>query len=90
MNENTVSTGAVVAAALWTWVVVLILGAWVTWALGGPAGMWILLGTTACASSAAAATAHIRIYVVRLSGLIRLANGVDAGRAPGLRSILHD
>ena len=72
-EESTViPTDKFVAYALWAWVVFLTLVAWIVW-LADRDGPWALIATTACASSAAAAVAHIRLYAVRICLRIRLA-----------------
>lgn len=76
-DERFFPAGAIVAACIWAWVVLLLCAAWASWLLGGPHNLPILLGLTACASSAAAATAHIRCYSVRLCTLIRVTGGLQ-------------
>ena len=91
MHDGSIPTSRLVKAALWTITSSLLIGAWLTAYLIG----WReaqLLGYTACVSSAAAAVAHIRCYMLRMSALIKLygrmlEEGASRGTGSGLRSI---
>lgn len=70
MIEQAVDLGKLVAGAAWAVVALLIAAAWVVgllvnWQIG------MLLATSACALSAAAAVLHIRCFMVRVLALIR-------------------
>ena len=73
MIDSTVSTSRVISGVLWAVVISL-----------GIAGIWhwaSLVGLTCCATSAAAATANIRCYAIRLCAhiqAIRQATAVPA------------
>lgn len=87
MCEQLVSKAAVVATVLWVTVTGLIAASWAviltdpeSWRLGG------LLGVTACALSAGAATWHVKLYSIRVVNLIRATSGLD-GEAGTLRPL---
>lgn len=78
MNDDPrLSYGAITTAALWLWVVMALMGAWTAW-LVGRHEFAVMLGFTACASSAVAATAHIRCYAARVCRLIRVMGGLNS------------
>lgn len=90
MNDGTISInmGKVITAALWALVALLLLGAWLTWfTADSHRGVAYLLGFTACSTSAAAATAHVRVYSVQLCALIRMAAGVESRREKSLHTV---
>lgn len=73
MIEEYVSKGKMVTLAVWGVVVLLMVFGWVMilaapdhWRIGG------MFAATACATSALAATLHIRCYAVRLACLMRV------------------
>lgn len=77
MNESTIGTSKVFAAAVWAGVAALLVAGWAIvlfneeqWRVAG------MLAASACAGSALAATFHVRAYCVRLCNLIRVANGL--------------
>lgn len=80
MHDEYVNKGKVITLAAWGVVVALMLSGWVTmvatpehWKVAG------MLAATACASSALAATLHIKCYAVRLSCLMRATSGLREG-----------
>lgn len=81
MHEGSVSVPKLVATAWWLVVAGLLIAAWVTFAIG-PEHPWQMLGLTACVASAVAAVAQVRCYAVRITNVIRLANGLDAASKP--------
>lgn len=82
MNEGrAISMGTVVTGCLWAWVAALLLASWGTWLLSDHTTLPILLGLTACASSAAAATAQVRCYAVRLCRVVRVTGGLQRPEA---------
>ena len=84
MHEPFVSLAKVVAYTMWALVILLTLSAWLVWAMN-PDGPWVLLATTACASSAIAATAQMRLYCSRVCRLLR--QGFDMDAEHGVRSL---
>ena len=74
MYDGSVSTSKLITIALWAWVILLLSAAWIVWALGKHEGA-AMLGFTACASSAAAATSQIRCYSLRVCALMRVTPG---------------
>lgn len=81
MHDNSIPTSRVITGALWTWVILVLLAAWIVFAVGYHE-LAAMLGLTACASSAAAATAQIRCYTLRVCALLRVTAGLDGGDAP--------
>lgn len=84
MHDSSISVSKVITAALWAWVVMVLLAAWTAW-LFGHHELAAMLGLTACASSAAAATAHIRCYMVRTCGLLRAVSDHEGAPTIQLR-----
>lgn len=70
MNDETISLGKCVAAALWVLVALFVASAWAV-AFGGQWLPALLIAQTGCTLSAIAATRHIRCYMVRLAALVR-------------------
>ena len=75
--EEFVSKSKVAAGVAWVMTVLLLLAGWVMvlavpehWMVGG------MFAATACATSAVAATLHIRCYAVRLACLVRLTSNL--------------
>lgn len=76
MNDDKWSNTVVIACVLWACVALLMIAAWIALALGD----WqvaLLTSQFACVVSATAVVAHIRIYAVRISGIIRRLHGLD-------------
>lgn len=76
MHDSSISASKVVTAALWAWVAGLFIGAWVTWAVSDH-DVWMMLALTGCASSALAATAHIRSFSLQICALVRVIGGLE-------------
>lgn len=77
------------AASGWTAVAALLASAWLAWVMYD-SDIAVLLGLTACATSAAAAVATIRCYAIRVARLIRLAGHLGdttPGEVGRLRSV---
>lgn len=84
-DDRTISTGAIITGCLWVGVILLLLAAWLTWAGGGPESLPVLLGLTACSTSAAAATAQVRCYAVRLCAVIKITRAAESAELRSLR-----
>ena len=77
MNETlAVPMARMLSWILWTLVCALELAAWAVWSIDADDGPWVLLATSGCAASAAAAVAHIRSYFDGTCRLIRVAHGL--------------
>lgn len=89
MNDGTISInmGKAIAAALWGLVASLLLASWVVLFAAESGELSNLLGFAACVFSAAAATAHVRVYSVQLCAMIRLASSVEARREKSLHTV---
>ncbi len=80
MNDGgSVSKGGVMAGVLWAVVAGLMLAAWVVilaadnyWTIAG------MLAATSCATSALAATLHIKTYACGMARLIRVTAGAPS------------
>lgn len=79
MIDGEISISKVVTVALWTWTVLVMGGAWLAWT-DGLESLWMMLGFTACASSAVAATAQIRCYAIALHAAFRGVALAEEGR----------
>ena len=80
MNEGYVSRTAIAAAVAWLVVGAFMAGAWLLATLGAEMCYVVLMATTGCASSAVAATLHIKTYMARLGRLARALSGVERER----------
>lgn len=69
--------------ALWSWVVLAIAVGWICSA-AGQQHLAVMLGLTACASSAIAATATIRLFALRTQALIRTMRDIEPAVVPAL------
>ena len=87
MHDNAIPISRVVTGALWTWVLLLLTAAWIVWGVAGQHGAGVMLGLTACASSAAAATAQIRCYTLRVCALLRVTSGLEDAPTIELRPL---
>lgn len=83
MIEEYVNKGRVTANAMWAVVVGLMSVGWGVmllapdyWKIGG------MFAATSCATSAIAATLHIRCYAVRLAALVRGVSGIQPEEGP--------
>jgi hypothetical protein len=75
MQDSKVSSAMVISFTLWGVVIASMISAFAV----GAAGWWHLaamLSQLGCATSAAAATAEIRRYVIRMCALMRRLHGV--------------
>lgn len=88
MIDEYVDKGKVTASVMWAVVVGLMLAGWSVillvpdhWRIGG------MFAATSCATSALAATLHIRCYMVRLAGLVRAIPSVQGTDRP--RPVSH-
>lgn len=84
MIDRSVSASKIEAGVLWGLVILLILGAWAVAFVHWQAA--ILVGVTACALSAGAATMQIRCYVIRVCALLR-RQAPPVPREDGLHSV---
>lgn len=88
MMDSTVSMTRVVMMSLWGAVVALGVAAWSL----GIAGEWnwaFLVGLTACGTSAAAATSHIRCYALGLCALVKEVNTLRRSGGSGSVSTMR-
>ena len=87
MNENLILKCRVYAWLCWACVLAFMTAAWMVAAFD-PRGWHVaaLLALSGCATSAAAATLHIRSFMVRLSSLVR-ATSFRQFDAHGLRPV---
>lgn len=70
MHDRSIPLGIFVTFTLWAVVAVLVLSAWLAWS-SGAGSVSGLLGATACAISACAATAHVRLYAMSVCATVR-------------------
>lgn len=78
MHDSTMSRLALTAYLLWTAVSLLVGAAWLLMAINTEAWRWSgLLAVTGLALSAVAATAHMKVYAVRVCGLVRATSGIN-------------
>lgn len=86
MREEFISRAVVVAAVLWSTAVMLVGVTWLVAAVG-VALEWVI-GTALIAvlSMAIAAVWQIRLYVLRLCALVRVATGLD-GQGGDIRTL---
>lgn len=80
MNDGYVSRSCIIASTLWGAVVLLLAGAWWFGLRADQPLVAQLLAATACATSAVAATAHIRCYAIRVMNLVRVTAGLESPR----------
>ncbi len=79
-QEGYISTTKMVTGLLWAVVATLILSAWVVLLLDYDfRGVALMLAATASTLSAAAAVAHIRLYTLKVTQLIRITSGLASG-----------
>jgi hypothetical protein len=86
MNESVVSLAKLTVVTLWSAVAAFIAAAWVSLALGSHE-VSAALGFTGCATSAAAATAHMRRYATRICNLMRYLNIPGEGHPSPVRAL---
>lgn len=78
MHEEFVSRTSLLAMTLWVVVVLLLAMAWLVAIQRPDWWLWAgMLAATGLAVSAVAATAHMRIYAVRMCSLIRATSGLE-------------
>lgn len=88
MDENYVSKSSVIAYCLWGMVAALMGAAWLIGVFWSEQWHYsVLLACTGCATSALAATAHIKLYAQRLCAVIRAATGLGPGRSGSVRNL---
>lgn len=80
-NEHYISTSQIVAATLWAAVGFLMTVSWGLLALDWEVEGAFMLALTASSLACAAAVAHIRLYVIKTTQLIRMTAGL-APNAP--------
>lgn len=91
MDEGYISKVTLTAIALWVMVTLLFAAAWGV-AIAWP-GHWlyaVLLSATACGFAAFAGTLHNRIYVERITRLIRACSQLDRPAGGELRAVRDD
>lgn len=78
-DEPQYSRGVVVTAAAWLATGMLLLVAWLAWAMGPVENVHfaVLVAETACVVSAVAAVAHLRCYAARICRLIRVTSALE-------------
>ena len=87
MDDSLISATKVVMWLLWGLVVALLAAAWVV-GMQGHTTVAGLLGMTACATSAAAAVAHIRLYSMSVCAQLRVMRAeLDRARPSGVRGL---
>lgn len=81
-EDRSVPVNILILYGLWSWVLCSIIVGWVLmWS--GYTSSAQMLGFTACASSAVAATAHIHCYFKRVCRLIRATYGIERPEPSG-------
>lgn len=87
MDDSLISTTKVVMWLLWVWVVALLVAAWLV-GMAGHTTIAGLLGMTACASSAAAAVSHIKLYSLSVCAQLRVMRAeLDRVNPSGMRGL---
>lgn len=81
MIDEYVNKNKVVAYCTWGAVVGLMALAWVVVIFGETKYAW-MLAEMACATSALAATLHIRCYMTRIACLVRAPSGFESPSGP--------
>lgn len=79
MNEQYVSRGTLIGAALWTLMAVLVIATWVVAYHGIHLGG--ALAVTAVTTAVVAGVWQVKLYTIRVCCLIRIMHGQE-GRAP--------
>lgn len=89
-EDSSVSTYTVIAASTWVVTGLLLLAAWLAWAVGDDSThLAILIAETACAASAVAATMQVRCYSAKVCSQLRvmraeIRNGQEPPRVRSL------
>ena len=87
-NGGYVSKAALVVVSLWGLVLALVLAAWAVAMMNPDAwSVAAVLAMTGCATSALAATLHIRLFATRICRLIRATSGLDGPEPSELRAL---
>lgn len=86
MQDSSVPTSKLIAAALWTVAITIMAAAWVTWMAGDDPGLALMIAASAVLPAAGAGVAQIRCYSLRVCGLLRVM-AADQGDRPPVRSI---
>ena len=86
MRDGQVPTSKIITFVLWAWTGFVLIGAWAAW-LAGRHELAAMVGFTACASSAVAATSQIRCYTLRVCGLLRIVGSLDGPHQAELRPL---
>lgn len=81
MNDDLVSRAAVVSLMLWAAAASCVIVTWMLALYGAPLRYEGAVGLTAVASLSVAAVWQIRLYMLRLSALIRVTSGLDGQTA---------
>jgi hypothetical protein len=75
-TENYVSTTRIIAVTLWVTVAATLLAAWAVAFTGYP-GMGYMLALTAGVLAPAAGVAHIKVYSMKVTNVIRITSGLS-------------
>lgn len=86
MTDNSFSATKAVAIVLWVAVVVM-MSVMAVATMTGHSDLAHLFGFIGCSTSAVAAVVTVRLYVLRVCGLIRVVCGIESGRGSQLRSL---
>ena len=78
MHDNYISRAAMIASLLWTTAGALVVTVWVLAAKGADLRFCGAVFATAALCMSLAAVYHVRLYVLRLCGLIRVSAGLQA------------
>jgi hypothetical protein len=78
MQDNYVSRAAVIAYLLWATTLVLVVVVWLIALAHPPHVVHRSVGVMAIVSGNVAGVWQIRLYMMRLSGLIRVTNGLES------------
>jgi hypothetical protein len=86
-QENYVSTTKIVAAGLWVTTAALLLAAWIVMLAGYEVGK--MLALTSGVLAPAAGVAHIKMYSMKVTSLIRVTSGLQAPSGPSESTVMH-
>ena len=88
MVERTGSIDRLAAYTLWVIATGMLFIAWGV-ALFGPMHVALMVGFGACVTSAAAATCHMRMFLIRTCAMIRRVHDLEPVAEPALPRQLH-
>jgi hypothetical protein len=89
-QEHYVSTVKMTAVGLWAAAIALILAAWIIVLVPGlPTQAGWLFALTAGVIAPAAAVAHIKLYAMKTTALIRVTSGLQAPSGPSESTVMH-